>query len=53
MRAAPDGLEQSAVVAALRDGWDLDVDVAEYAAVGAGSYHWEVTDQAGRRGSCR
>jgi spectinomycin phosphotransferase len=43
----PDGLEGSAVIAALRHGWDFDADVAEYAAVGAGSYHWEVTDKAG------
>jgi spectinomycin phosphotransferase len=50
VRATPEGLEAGAVIAALRDGWDFDVDVAEYAAVGAGSYHWEVTDKAGRRG---
>jgi spectinomycin phosphotransferase len=50
VRATPEGLEASAVIAALRDGWEFDVDVAEYAAVGAGSYHWEVTDKAGRRG---
>jgi spectinomycin phosphotransferase len=49
MRAAPDGLETRAVVDALRDGWDYDVHAAEYAAVGAGSYHWEVADAAGNR----
>jgi spectinomycin phosphotransferase len=50
VRATPEGLEGSAVIAALRDGWDFDADVAQYATVGAGSYHWEVTDKAGRRG---
>ena len=50
MRAKPEGLEGSSVIDALRDGWDFDVDVAEYAAVGGGSYHWEVKDTTGRRG---
>ena len=50
MRAAPDGLEVSAVVAALRDDWGFDAAVAEYAPVGGGSYHWHVTDPSGRRG---
>ena len=45
----PEGLEESSVIDALRHGWDLDVDVADYAAVGAGSYHWEVTDATGLR----
>ena len=49
MRASPEGIDTSAVIDALRDGWDFDVDVAEYAAVGAGSYHWDVTDTAGNR----
>jgi spectinomycin phosphotransferase len=42
MRATPDGLETDAVVEALREGWDLDAYSVEYAAVGAGSYHWRV-----------
>jgi spectinomycin phosphotransferase len=50
MRAMPDALDVGAVVAALRDGWGFDVDTADYAAVGAGSYHWQVTDKAGARG---
>src|SRR5437588_912562 len=45
----PDGLEGTTVVHALRDAWAFDVDVAEYAAVGGGSYHWQVTDGAGAR----
>ena len=51
MRATPpECLDGGSVIAALRDGWDFDADAAEYAAVGAGSYHWEVTDKSGRRG---
>ena len=50
MRSPPDGLDVSSVIDALRDGWDFEVDVAEYAAVGAGSYHWHVADTTGRRG---
>lgn len=49
MRAAPDGLDVSAVVAALRLGWELDVAAVEYAPVGGGSYHWQVADSGGRR----
>ena len=45
----PEDLEVSSVIGALRDGWGFGVDVAEYAAVGAGSYHWEVTDETGLR----
>ena len=35
----PDALDVGAVVAVLRDGWGFDVDGADYAAVGGGSYH--------------
>jgi spectinomycin phosphotransferase len=42
MRAPPDGLDTRTVVDALREGWDVDADDAEYAAVGGGSYHWQV-----------
>jgi spectinomycin phosphotransferase len=49
MRAAPVGLDTGTIVAALHDGWDFDADVVEYAAVGAGSYHWDVTEPAGKR----
>jgi spectinomycin phosphotransferase len=45
----PEGLEGSSVIDALRHGWDFDVGVADYAAVGAGSYHWEVADKTGIR----
>lgn len=49
MRAAPDGIDESSVLAALADGWDFDVATAAYAPVGGGSYHWEVADPSGRR----
>jgi spectinomycin phosphotransferase len=50
VRATPEGLEAGSVIDALRHGWDFDADFAEYAAVGGGSYHWEVKDTSGRRG---
>jgi len=37
------------VIACLGDGWGLEVDHVRFAPVGFGSYHWEVTDRAGRR----
>ena len=50
MRDLPSDLETSAVVDALADGWSYEVEVADYAAVGGGSYHWVVADVAGTRG---
>jgi spectinomycin phosphotransferase len=38
----PDGFDASALVDALAEGWGVEVDTAEYAAVGGGSYHWIV-----------
>lgn len=49
MRSAPQGLAADSVVAALGAGWGFDAEAVEYAAVGAGSYHWEVADGSGRR----
>ena len=49
MRDLPSDIETDAVVKALADGWRFDVDAIEYAAVGAGSYHWFATDAAGTR----
>ena len=37
------------MIDALADGWNFDVEAADYAAVGAGSYHWVVTDVVGER----
>jgi spectinomycin phosphotransferase len=50
MRALPEGVDVGAVIDALCDGWDFRVDSVEYAPVGAGSYHWHVTDESGARG---
>jgi len=50
VRARPEGIDESSIGDALRDGWDFDVAVATYAPVGGGSYHWEVADTEGRRG---
>lgn len=43
----PDGFDVSSLVDALTDGWGVDVETAEYAAVGGGSYHWVVNDLDG------
>lgn len=50
MKALPEDVETSALVDALADGWGFTVESAEYAAVGAGSYHWIVGGPAGARG---
>jgi len=50
VKALPENVETSALVDALADGWDFEVESAEYAAVGAGSYHWVVQRRDGRRG---
>jgi spectinomycin phosphotransferase len=47
VRARPDELDESSIADALREGWGFEVAVATYAAVGGGSYHWEVVDTAG------
>lgn len=49
MRDLPSEIETKAVVDALADGWGFGTDSIEYAAVGAGSYHWVVTDTSGTR----
>ena len=49
MRALPDEFEVGELTGLLADGWDFDVETAEYAAVGGGSYHWVVTDLEGTR----
>jgi spectinomycin phosphotransferase len=49
VRALPEGFEISGLFASLAGDWGFDVQVAEYAPVGAGSYHWVVTDSSGTR----
>lgn len=47
MRDRPSGLEDRELSAALLDGWAMQVECSEYLPVGAGSYHWSVTDHDG------
>jgi spectinomycin phosphotransferase len=49
VRAAPENLDGSSVIDVLRHGWDFDAVTADYVAVGAGSYHWDVRDTNDRR----
>lgn len=50
MRALPEDFEPDALTGLLAEGWGFDVEIADYAALGGGSYHWVVTDPAGARG---
>jgi hypothetical protein len=50
VKALPEEFEASALIGSLADGWGFDVEAADYAAVGAGSYHWVVNDLEGTRG---
>ena len=50
MRSLPEEFEASGLIGVLADGWGFDVEDADYAAVGGGSYHWVVNDREGRSG---
>ena len=50
MRSPPEEFDAAALRGALADGWEFALAAAAYAAVGAGSYHWVVTDTNGARG---
>jgi len=47
MRDRPEGVRENELVAVLLDGWGLDLRSISYFPVGAGSYHWAVTDDTG------
>src|SRR5688572_22333841 len=47
MRDRPTAFDERDLVAACREGWAIDVVGTEYLPVGAGSYHWSVTDRHG------
>ena len=49
MKALPEGFETGTLFGSLAEGWDFDVESADYAAVGAGSYHWVVRAGDGTR----
>jgi phosphotransferase family enzyme len=45
MRDKPTAVDDGQVVEALAEGWAIEVIRAEYLPVGAGSYHWSVSDR--------
>lgn len=47
MQDRPQGLAERDLIAACRDGWDINAVETEYLPVGFGSYHWSLTDRAG------
>ena len=47
MQDRPTDLDERDLTTACREGWAIDVIQAEYLPVGAGSYHWSVTDRRG------
>jgi spectinomycin phosphotransferase len=49
MRSLPEEFDANALRPAVQDCWCLAVEVAEYAPVGGGSYHWLVDARGGRR----
>jgi hypothetical protein len=50
VRALPEEFDASALIGPLAEGWGLEVEALEYAALGGGSYHWVVADVEGTRG---
>ncbi len=50
MNTLPDEFDAAALPDVLADGWGFEVAAADYAPLGAGSYHWLVRDHAGGRG---
>ncbi len=50
MRGLFEGVEESTIAGALCESWGFDVQSLEYAAVGAGSYHWLAEAADGTRG---
>lgn len=49
MKDRPEGVRESELVSALADGWGFTVASLSYLPIGAGSYHWSMTDGRGRR----
>jgi spectinomycin phosphotransferase len=50
MRDLPEAIEESAIADALAEGWGFEAASLEYAAVGAGSFHWLARAGDGTRG---
>lgn len=49
MNTLPEELDVGAMIGRLAERWGIAVESAEYLPVGAGSYHWSITDTAGQR----
>jgi spectinomycin phosphotransferase len=47
MRDRPTGFGEDELTAALVEGWAIEAGPVKYLPVGAGSYHWSVTDRKG------
>jgi Ser/Thr protein kinase RdoA (MazF antagonist) len=47
MQDRPEGLDERDLIATCAEGWTIDLATAEYLPVGAGSYHWSLTDRRG------
>jgi spectinomycin phosphotransferase len=50
VRSLPENFDADALTGSLADGWGFEVEAADYAPVGGGSYHWVVSDLDGMRG---
>src|SRR5882724_5240137 len=50
MRDLPEDIEEGAIASELAEGWGFEAESLEYAAVGAGSYHWLARARDGTRG---
>jgi spectinomycin phosphotransferase len=49
VKSRPAGIDDSDVLHALAEGWGIVATSAEHVAVGFGSHHWVVVDEAGKR----
>jgi spectinomycin phosphotransferase len=50
VRELPDEFDSGALAGSLAEGWGFDLEAADYAPVGVGSYHWVVRDRHDMRG---
>jgi spectinomycin phosphotransferase len=49
LKALPEEFDAGGLTGFLADGWGFEVETADYAPLGAGSYHWEAGDREGTR----
>jgi len=50
VKALPEEIDAGALADPLADGWGFDLEAADYAPLGIGSYHWVVRDRGGTCG---